>query len=212
MPDVLAVEEIRALATKREQDVLCATLVNLVEGEKNVGLVIDVDAKDLCHFFIVWLNEQWFFLDKFCKVFMRDVQNQLSATLMAKFKELVVESWIHLRRKRTRNHQHVQVGSIAQQLKHLVLLGANNGGTRIRELELALGRRNKDVYAGNAVNPHGLNRANLGCLFNNVIAREATKKAQDSGLNAVVSKRKRDVEALAIWCVNGVGCAVYVHI
>ena len=212
MPDVLAVEEIRALATKREQDVLCATLVNLVEGEKNVGLVIDVDAKDLCHFFIVWLNEQWFFLDKFCKVFMRDVQNQLSATLMAKFKELVVESWIHLRRKRTRNHQHVQVGSIAQQLKHLVLLGANNGGTRIRELELALGRRNKDVYAGNAVNPHGLNRANLGCLFNNVIAREATKKAQDSGLNAVVSKRKRDVEALAVWCVNGVGCAVDMRI
>ena len=212
MPDVLAVEEVRALAAKREQDVLCAALVNLVKGEKNVGLVMDVDTKNLCHFFVVWLNEQWFFLDKFCEVFMRDVQNQLSATLMAKFKELVVESWIHLRRKRTRNHQHIQVGSIAQQLKHLVLLGANNGSARIRELELAFRRGNKDVYAGDTVNPHGLNRANLGCLFNNVIAREATKKAQDSGINTIVSKRKRDVEALAIWRVNSVSCAVNVRI
>ena len=173
---------------------------------------MNVDTKDLCHFFVVWLNEQWFFLDKFCEVFMRDIQNQLSATLMTKIKELVVESWIHLRRKRTRNHQHVQVGSIAQQLKHLVLLGAKNGGTRIRELELALGRRNKNVYASDAVNPHGLDRANLGSLFNNVVAREATKKAHDSGLNAIVSKRKRDVEALAVWRVDGVGCAVDVRI
>lgn len=129
---------------------------------------------------------------------MRDVQNQLSAALMTKIKELVVEGWIHLRRKRAGDHQHVQVGRIAQQLKHLILFGANNGSARIRELELALGRRNKDVYAGNAVNPHGLNRANLGCLFNNIIAREAAKKAQDSGLDAIVSKRKRDVEALAV--------------
>ena len=131
---------------------------------------------------------------------------------MAKIKELIVEGWIHLRGKRAGNHQHIQVGSIAQQLKHLVLLGANNGSARIRELELALGRRNKNVYAGDAVNPHGLDRTNLRCLFNNVVAREATKKAQDSGLNAVVSKRKRDVETLAIWRVNSVSCAVNVRI
>ena len=104
---MLAVEEVRTLATKREQDILCAALVNLVEGEKNVGLVMDVDTKNLCHFFVIWLNEQWFFLDKFCEMFMRDVQNQFSATLMAKVKELVIESWIHLRRKRAGDHQHV---------------------------------------------------------------------------------------------------------
>ena len=60
--------------------------VSKMEGEKNVGLVMDVDTKNLCHFFVVWLNEQWFFLDKFCKVFMRDIQNQLSTTLMTKIK------------------------------------------------------------------------------------------------------------------------------
>ena len=121
---------------------------------------------------------------------MRDVQDQLSAALMAKIKELVVEGWIHLRGKRTRDHQNVQVGGSTQQLKHLVLLGANNRSTCIRELELTFWRGNKNVYAGDAINPHRLDRANLGCFFNNIVAREATKKAQDSGLNAVVSKRK----------------------
>ena len=138
---------------------------------------MDIDAKDLRHFFIIWLDEQRFFLDKFCEVFMRDVQDQLSAALMTKIKELVVEGWIHLRRKRAGDHQHVQVGRITQQIKHLVLLGTNNGSACVRELKLALWRGYKNVYAGDAVNPHGLDRANLGCLFNNVVAREATKKA-----------------------------------
>ena len=88
---MFTVEEVRTLAAQRKQDVLCAALMNLVEGEKNVGLVMNVDTKDLCHFFVVWLNEQRFFLDKFCEVFMRDVQDQLSAALMTKIKELVVE-------------------------------------------------------------------------------------------------------------------------
>ena len=161
-----------------------------MEGEKNVGLVMDVDTKDLCHFFVVWLNEQRFFLDKFCEVLVRDIKNQLSAALMTKIKELIVEGWIHLRRKRAGDHQHVQVGGSTQQLKYLILLGADNGSACVRELELTFWRGNKNVYAGNTVNPHRPDRANLGCLFNNIIAREATKKAQDSGLNAVVSKRK----------------------
>ena len=187
---MFAVEEVRALAAQRKQDVLCSAFVNLVEGEKNVGLVMDIDAKDLRHFFIIWLDEQRFFLDKFCEVFMRDVQDQLSAALMTKIKELIVEGWIHLRGKRAGDHQHVQVGRSAQQLKHLVLLGANNGSTCIRELELTFWRGNKNVYASNTVNPHRLDRTNLRCLFNNIVAREATKKSQDSGRNAVVSKRK----------------------
>ena len=187
---MLTVEEVRAFAAKREQDVLCSAFVNLVEGEKNVGLVMDVDTKDLCHFFVVWLNEQRFFLDKFCEVFMRDVQDQLSASLMTKIKELVVEGWIHLRGKRAGDHQYIQVGRITQQLKHLVLLGTNNGSACVRELKLAFWRGHKNIYAGDAINPHRLDRANLGCFFNNIVAREAAKKSQDSGLNAVVSKRK----------------------
>ena len=187
---MFTVEEVRTLAAQREQDVLCAAFVNLVEGEKNVCLVMNIDTKDLCHFFVVWLDEQRFFLDKFCKVFMRDVQDQLSAALMTKIKELVVEGWIHLRRKRAGDHQHVQVGRITQQIKHLVLLGTNNGSSRVRKLELAFWRGNKNVYAGDAVNPHRLDWANLGCLFNNIIAREAAKKSQDSGLDTVMSKRK----------------------
>ena len=121
---------------------------------------------------------------------MRDVQDQLSAALMTKIKELVIEGWIHLRRKRAGDHQYIQVGRSTQQLKYLVLLGANNGSTCIRELKLAFWCGHKNVYAGNTVNPHRLDRANLRCLFNNIVAREAAKKSQDSGLNAVVSKRK----------------------
>ena len=209
---MFTVKEVRAFAAKREQDVLCAALVNLVEGEKNVGLVMDVDTKDLCHFFIIWLDEQRFFLDKFCEVLMRDIKNQFSAALMTKIKELVVEGWIHLRRKRAGDHQHIQVGGSTQQLKHLVLLGTNNRSTCIRELKLAFWCGHKNVYAGDAVNPHRLDRANLRRLFNNIIAREATKKAQDSGLSSVVSKRKRDVQTLTVWCVYGISCAVDVRI
>ena len=121
---------------------------------------------------------------------MRDVQDQLSASLMTKIKELVVEGWIHLRGKRAGDHQYIQVGRITQQLKHLVLLGTNNGSACVRELKLAFWRGHKNIYAGDAINPHRLDRANLGCFFNNIVAREAAKKSQDSGLNAVVSKRK----------------------
>ncbi len=49
-------------------------------------------------------------LDKFCKV-VRDIQTSSQRHAYGKDQyELVVESWIHFRRKRTRNHQYVQVG------------------------------------------------------------------------------------------------------
>ena len=121
-------------------------------------------------------------------------------------KDLGQEALGSLGRQRAADDQAGHVIERIDELKHLLLVGLVDGGTGVDHVVLRVGAGIEEhVDARDAVGPHGLDghAQGLGAL-NDKLAREAGEETQDRGVDTVVVKRKRDIEALAVGRVDGV--------
>ena len=210
-PDVLAVGEVRAVATKGQQHVLSALGVQLGHRALN-GLVVataHLNAKDVEQLVVVGLNEQRLHGDEVGQLMARDIEHELGALRLNTAKYLGQETLGGVGGQRAANDQAGHVVERIDKVKHLLLVGSIDGSACIDHVVLGVGTGvEKDIDARDAVGPHGLDghAQGLGAL-DDKLARETGKKAQDRGVDAVVIEGERDVKTLAVGRVDRVARA-----
>ena len=136
----------------------------------------------------------------------RDVENELGALGLDAAQDLGQEALGSVGGQRATDDQAGHVIERIDELKHLLLVGLVNGGTGVDHVVLGVGAGIEEhVDARNTVGPHGLDghAKGLGAL-NDKLTREAGEETQDRGVDTIVVKRKRDVEALAVGRVDGI--------
>ena len=189
-PDVLAVGEVRAVATKGQQHVLSALGVQLGHRTLN-GLIVataHLNAKDVEQLVVVGLNEQRLHGNEVGQLMARDIEHEFGTLCLNAAKYLGQETLGGVGGQRATNDQAGHVIERIDELKHLLLVGSINGGACVYHVVLGIGAGvEEDVDARDAVSPHGLNghAQGLGAL-DDKLARETGKKAQDRGVDAVV--------------------------
>ena len=205
---MLAVGEVRAVATEGQQHVLGALGVQL--GHRALdGLVVataHLNAKDVKQLVVVGLNKQRLQSNEVCQLMARDVEDELGPLGLDTAQDLGQEALGSVGRQRATDYQAGHVIERIDELKHLLLIGIVDGGTGVDHVVLGVGAGIEEhVDARDAVGPHGLDghAQGLGAL-DDELAREASEEAQDRGVDTVVVKRKRDVEALAVGRIDGV--------
>ena len=205
---MLTVREIRAVATEGQQHVLGALGVQL--GHRALdGLVVataHLNAKDVEQLVVIGLDQQRLHGNEVCQLMARDVEDELGSLGLDAAQDLGQEALGSVGRQRATNDQAGHVIERIDKLKHLLLVGLVDGGTGVDHVVLGVGAGIEEhVDARNAVGPHGLDghAQGLGAL-NDKLAREAGEETQNRGVDTIVVKRKRDVEALAVGRVDGI--------
>ena len=205
---MLAVGEVRTGATKGQQHVLGALGVQLGHSALD-GLVVataHLDAKDVEQLVIIGLDQQRLHGNEVCQLMARDIEDELGPLGLDTAQDLGQEALGNVGRQRATDNQAGHVIERIDKLKHLLLVGLVDGGTGVDHVVLGVGSGIEEhVDARDAVGPNGLDghAQGLGAL-NDKLARETGEKAQDRGVDTVVVKRKRDVEALAVGRVDGI--------
>ena len=208
---MLAVGEVRTGATQGQQHVLSALGVEL--GHRALdGLIIataHLNTKDVEQLVVVGLNEERLHSNEVGQLMARDVEDKLGTLGLDTAKYLGQKALGGVGGQRAANDQAGHVVERIDELKHLLLVGSVDSGTGIDHVVLGIGTGVEEhIDARDAVSPHWLNghAQGLGAL-DNKLARETGEEAQDRGVDTVVVKRKRDVEALTVGRVDGVARA-----
>ena len=205
---MLAVGEVRTGATEGKQHVLGALGMKLGHSalDRLIVATAHLNAKDVKQLVVVGLNKQRLQSNEVCQLMARDVEDELGPLGLDTAQDLGQEALGSVGRQRATDNQAGHVIERIDKLKHLLLVGLVDGGTGVDHVVLGVGAGIEEhVDARDAVGPHGLDghAQGLGAL-NDKLAREASEKTQDRGVDTVVVKRKRDVEALAVGRVDGV--------
>ena len=207
-PDMLAVGEVRTGATKGQQHVLGALGVQLGHSALDglVATTAHLDAKDVKQLVVIGLDQQWLQSNEVCQLMARDVEDELGPLGLDTAQDLGQEALGSVGRQRAADDQAGHVIERIDKFKHLLLVGLIDGGTGIDHVVLGVGTGVEEhIDARNTVGPHGLDghAQGLGAL-NDKLTREAGEETQDRGVDTIVVKRKRDVEALAVGRVDGI--------
>ena len=208
---MLAVGEVRAVATKGQQHVLGALGMKLSHCALD-GLIVataHLNAKDVEQLVVIGLDQQRLHGNEVCQLMARDVEDELGPLSLDAAQDLSQKALGSVGRQRAADDQAGHVLERIDQLKHLLLVGLVDGGTGVDHVVLGVGAGVEEhVDARDAVGPHGLNghAQGLGAL-DDELTREAGKKAQDRGVDAVVIERERDIEALAVGRIDRVARA-----
>ena len=136
----------------------------------------------------------------------RDVEDELGPLGLNTAQDLGQEALGSVGRQRAADDEAGHVIERIDKLKHLLLVGLVDGGTGVDHVVLGVGAGIEEhVDARDAVSPHGLDghAQGLGAL-NDKLTREAGEETQNRGVDTIVVKRKRDVEALAVGRVDGI--------
>ena len=205
---MLAVGEVRTGAAEGQQHVLGALGMKLSHSALD-GLIVataHLNAKDIEQLVVIGLDQQRLHGNEICQLMARNVENELSTLGLDAAQNLGQEALGSVGRQRAADDQASHVIERIDELKHLLLIGLVDGGTGVDHVVLDVGAGIEEhVDARDAVGPHGLDghAQGLGAL-DDELAREASEEAQDRGVDTVVVKRKRDVEALAVGRIDGV--------
>ena len=205
---MLAVGEVRAIATKGQQHVLGALGVQLGHSalDRLIVATAHLNAKDIEQLIVIGLDQQRLHGNEVCQLMARDVEDELGPLSLDAAQDLGQEALGSVGRQRAADDQAGYVIERIDELKHLLLVGLVDGGTGVDHVVLGVGAGIEEhVDARDAVGPHGLDghAQGLGAL-DDELAREASEEAQDRGVDTVVIESERDVKTFAVGRVDRV--------